>query len=721
MPALAAIIPFPQASASGSVGEYVAPAIREAYGRIEAASAGRGGQFSVRDSQLRLSQHVFDACLSGNPLAAEAPTGTGKTLAYLVGAIVASAETGLPVVVATATVALQRQILGHDFTLLRAAGLTSGRDWALMLGRGRYFCPRQAQQLLDSLNSAGARQGDLFGTDSRKTVNPEIPVLLQDLIREAAAETWRGDRDTWKGSNEGFDALWPQVCANADTCTGKHCEFYESGCRYFRDRARATTASVLVTNHDLVLSDLRLRAADAPSLFPFERYILVFDEAHQLPDKAVSSSASGIVEHDLLQCLPLMQRLQERAAGSGWLQAGLAAAGQNPDQLDTARLSGLLARLRELADKFDLAPDEHVPFGREKPPGGLDTLAEQLAVAVEIPLAAIKTLVDLLRARTADQQDDPAFHRHLEQLVSGVQSRLRRAYAGALGFCTPGGQARWLERTADGYALQVSPLSGGEVLPGLLWQTGFPVILMSATLQALGSFDAFARDCALPASSSCVKVESSFDYGRSYIDLYSIGATPGMPEFEDALVSALGQVLTPNEGTVVLFTSYARMQRVFARLPKQLASLVLMQGSAPVQTLLEQHRRRISKGWGSILFGTDTFSEGIDLPGSLCTHVVITQLPFPQFGSPIEVSRRLEQGDAHFTQNFLPATSRKLQQAVGRLLRRESDQGRISILDARIRRRYGIGLLRALPPFSVRWFSLNPPPVSALKGTSDVA
>lgn len=723
MAGTAALIQFPrsyQESAADTpadsvpltVADGISPTISEAYSRIEAAVSGRGGSFSVRSAQVKLSQMVFESCLSHTPLAAEAPTGTGKTLAYLIGALAASKETGLPVVVATATVALQRQMTGKDFSLLRAAGLTSGRDWALMLGRGRYFCPRSAQALLDSLNAAGARQSGLFDDlpDSPPKVNPEIPVLLQDLIKAAADESWRGDRDTWTGDTAEFDALWPQVCADADTCSGKKCEFYEHGCRFFKDRARATTASVLVTNHDLVLADLRLRAAALTDpLFPFDQYILIFDEAHQLPEKALNSATSSIDEDELSRLVRDLPGLLDRVHASAWLQAGLTADGRDPQQLDVTALAGLLVEYRRITAGAGLSIDTHLTFGREQPPNGLGTWAEQLALALEAPLGGLKALGAAFRAGSREANETPASQRYLEQLVSRLLGQARRCYAGALSFCTPDGQARWLERTQTGHVLCTSPLTGGEVLPDLLWCTGFPVVLVSATLRSLGTFAAFSRDCALPTETRVVCLESPFEYSRSFLDICSIGASPGMPDFEDALVAALGQVLDPAEGTLVLFTSYARMQRVVSRLPARLANLVLMQGSAPVPVLLARHRQRTAKGYGSFLFGTDTFSEGIDLPGALCTHVVITQLPFPQFGSPLEVSRRLEQGDQHFQHQFLPAASRKLQQAVGRLIRRESDQGRISILDSRIRRRYGQALLRTLPSFNLRWFQLNVP------------
>lgn len=719
MASTAALIQFPRtpvsADTSSVVGQDssdklstkfdgISPTIREAYASIEATVAERGSQFSVRPSQVKLSQLVFEACLSRTPLAAEAPTGTGKTLAYLIGALAAAKETGLPIVVATATVALQRQMTGKDFSLLRAAGLTSSKDWALMLGRGRYFCPRSAHSLLDSLNAAGARQSNLFDDlpDSPPKLNPEIPVLLQDLIKAAEDGSWRGDRDTWAGDASEFDALWPQVCADADTCSGKKCEFYESGCRFFKDRARATTASVLITNHDLVLADLRLRAADVPDpLFPFEQYILIFDEAHQLPEKALNSATAHLSEKELGHIGRDLPGLLDRVYASAWLQAGLTADGQTPQQLDATRLAGLLQELHKLTAEFALSLDTHVTFGREQPPVELVKLAEALALALEPILAGLKALGALFRAGS-DSSETPANQRYVEQLVARLSGQVRRCYAGALGFCMPDGQARWLEFTSEGHVLCTSPLTGGEVLPALLWRTKFPVCLVSATLRTLGNFDAFSRDCALPPETKLVCLESPFDYARSFIDLYAIGASPGAAEFEDALVAALSTILDPAEGTLVLFTSYARMRRVVNKLPPRLASLVLVQGSAPVTVLLNKHRQRIAKGYGSFLFGTDTFSEGIDLPGALCSHVVITQLPFPQFGSPLEVSRRLEQGDQHFQQHFLPATSRKLQQGAGRLIRRESDQGRISILDSRIRRKYGAALLGALPPFTNR-------------------
>jgi ATP-dependent DNA helicase DinG len=164
----------------------------------------------------------------------------------------------------------------------------------------------------------------------------------------------------------------------------------------------------------------------------------------------------------------------------------------------------------------------------------------------------------------------------------------------------------------------------------------------------------------------------------------------------------LVNLIDPKEGTLILFTSVERMKRVLAKLPPSLSKMVLAQFSMPIKRLVESHKNWIDQGAGSILVGVDTLSEGMDLPGRYCTHVIVTQIPFPQLGTPLEETRSQDMGSTYFRRSLLPEAAKKLAQSVGRLLRRESDQGRVTLMDVRFRRhKYGMDLIKTLPGFKL--------------------
>jgi ATP-dependent DNA helicase DinG len=465
----------------------------------------------------------------------------------------------------------------------------------------------------------------------------------------------------------------------------------------------------VVTNHDLVLADLKLRDDGDSPLLPFERYAVIFDEAHQLPEKARESASACVSQQDTALLQEVLPVILTGVDARPWLLACLSSEGISSSQLLPGPLQAPMANLFAACAALGVASDDCVVFGRTAP-DDLIHVTTQAAEAVYPLLAALLVLSTYLRKQLSKENSEltPAAKAgllHLATLTSKAVSAARRLLKGLFGFCSSEPHARWLANdsaSGAGFLLHSGPVDGGEVLPDLLWNQPFPVVLISATLQTLGSFDSFTKQAAVPPEAVYLKVESTFNYQDSNIDLYALACQPGEPGFTQELIAVLTSILNPDEGTLVLFTSVDRMRKVAAGLPPHLASRILMQKTKPVKALVEAHRAALDKGHGSILFGTDTFAEGIDLPGSYCTHVVVTQIPFPQFGSPLEEVRRMDLGSKHFAHSLLPAAARKLAQAIGRLLRRESDKGRVSILDVRMRRKsYGARLLRSLPPFVI--------------------
>ena len=268
--------------------------------------------------------------------------------------------------------------------------------------------------------------------------------------------------------------------------------------------------------------------------------------------------------------------------------------------------------------------------------------------------------------------------------------------------------ARWLQywQTPERVDLEMSasPIMAAELLQKNLWQRCYGALLTSATLTALGRFDRIITHAGLNPSSTMLAVASPFDFSKSQICVPKEAIEPG-PEgvFVDHLIVGLKAQLNQAEASLVLFTSRRVMQLVFEGMDGLWQDLILQQGESSKQRLLDQHKQRIDEGEGSILFGLASFAEGIDLPGNYLTHVVITRLPFtvPDRPVPSALAEWIEKsGGNSFAELSVPEASVRLVQATGRLLRKEEDKGRITILDKRIlSKRYGQQLLQALPPY----------------------
>ena len=274
---------------------------------------------------------------------------------------------------------------------------------------------------------------------------------------------------------------------------------------------------------------------------------------------------------------------------------------------------------------------------------------------------------------------------------------------------------RWLsvETVAKQQTLSVhaGPMTAAVFLDRSLWSRAFGVVLTSATLRGMGLFHRFRMDCGLRRfdESHFLAVPSPFRYHeQATLHLPDMRYLPNEQHQQwcSEVVEKLVGMIDTTEATLVLFTSRAVMEQVYHQLPAKLTSLVLIQGdSLSPKNMVLRHIRQIEAGHGSIIFGLDRFAEGVDLPGNLCTHVIITKLPFPVFTRPIEQAKQewiIRRGGQPFTALCLPAVSVKLIQACGRLLRKETDKGRITILDRRLlTKSYGKQLLAHLPDYRV--------------------
>ena len=648
----------------------------------------------------------------------EGPTGVGKSLAYLLAGGIMAQTRGKRLIVSSATVALQEQLVDRDLPfLVEKSGLEL--TFALAKGRGRYLCPYKLYQLTQ--NNA---QQNLLGFEAPEVLwdskpKPEELNLLRDIADEFSARRFNGDRDAWPEKID--DAIWLKVTNDRHGCLKSACP-NRAECPFYLARDVLETVDVVVANHDLLLADISMGGGvilPAP-----ENSFYCIDEAHHLPKKALSRFAA---EHSWNIAVWTLEKLPQLTGKI----AALTDKAELANLADEAATS-LLDSLHEW--QFHLAEEPSLSLGSSendrrkqneptwlwedgKLPEGLETTVSNTAIAARSLLKHVVGLNDALSAARREKEQDGALIDRLTSEFGLFIARIEQISAvwDLLSTVPIEGEeplAKWITRRADDkndYIFNASPISSASHLANSLWRRAAGAVLTSATLQSLGSFNLILRQTGLLwlPETTTLALESPFNFdaqGELYIP--PVHASPKDPDAHTAaIVEWLPKLVSPVEaiGTLVLFSSRKQMQDVALRLPDEYLPLLLVQGELPKAVLLQRHHQAIAEGKASIIFGLDSFAEGLDLPGAACVQVIIAKLPFAMPDNPIEKTqnRWIEQrGGNPFIEITVPEASIKLIQAVGRLIRTEQDYGRVTILDNRVKtQRYGQQLLACLPPF----------------------
>lgn len=657
-----------------------------------------------RASQLKLAEVVRSTLGSGGICCVEAPTGTGKTLGYLAGALDQYAHSGeqVPIVVATATVGLQEQIIRYDVPRLVEIGALDPRRVAIAKGRGRYFCPRTAQTLEDKKMRDG--QMDMF--NSEKHVAEGGTQIALDMLHAWRDKAWDGDQDSWEGE---LPACWGATCAaSSDTCVNRACEYFSS-CPYMESRAKLGRAQLIIANHDMVLADLAQRADEqSTTALPPKKYALIFDEAHNLPEKAVNTrrASARLSDTDWLRQL---EGYSERCLTVHKVQKALERGVDFGLDVFTVGAANLIAEMEHWAKhlldngKFSLSGD--YSWGLATPDSDLVCAVGGMASTSLGLLKALKTASKAF-AEVAEESvgAEKGFAVRMLAETHRYQRLAKELQEGLALFYTAERQVRWATRTRDNrISLQTQPLEGREVLDELLWSTNFPVALVSATLQIAGSFQRFKDKSGLPGHAITEALPPVFDYSRGFLHQPKMDCLPGEEGYELELVDKIERLYKHNvaPGMLILFTSRETMRKVVGALKMDVREKCLTPDHMPLPELVALHKERILSGGRSILVGLDSMAEGLDLPGMFCGHVVITRLPFAVPGDPVEEARREHLGDAWFEQAYLADMLITLIQATGRLIRREDDHGVITVLDKRLHtKKYAMTAFAALPNFT---------------------
>ncbi|GIU24233.1 ATP-dependent DNA helicase DinG [Shewanella schlegeliana] len=631
----------------------------------------------------------------------EAGTGIGKSLAYILGSIPLALASKKKVCIATATVALQEQLLHKDLPFfLQQSGLDF--TFGLVKGRQRYVCLSKLEMLVGPDNSSQMAMWQSKPDQSQVD-------MLEGLLKDYQSGVWNGERDTLTKPLP--DHLWQQIACDKHSCHRQLAS--HRNCPFHKAREDIDTWDVLIANHSLLFADLELGGGvilpDPEDLF------YVIDEAHHLPIVARDfSSAQSTVRgaNDWLEKLSkTTSKLQNQIKSNhiiGPAQAMLDHIGD---------ITGLLNQVAQFCDtqaaQFD-NPENRFRFEHGKLPPALLVQAENLATASNVALKQFNKMLTLLNEAIKDGEIPKHQSEALLSETGFMLQRLenlQKLWKMMAKEDSPKGapMARWIEQLTgkqSDYLFNASPIEVGFMLENLLWDKAAGVVLCSATLRALNNFNHFTHQVGLSINdgSRYLALDSPFDFEQNAtLFLPKMDSEPTDDRYTDELAKHIIALVEDEMASLVLFASYWQMEKVADLVQSKIKTGLLIQGTAPRQEILKQHKARCDEGKPSIIFGTGSFSEGLDLPGDYLTNLIITKLPFAVPTSPVEQAHseyiKIKGGNP-FLQLTIPDASRKLVQSCGRLLRKEQDYGRISILDRRlVTKRYGKSLLDALPPF----------------------
>ena len=630
----------------------LAPSLRE---QVDSAFAADGAlsealpAFEARDSQREMAVGVAEMFESGGVLLAEAGTGIGKTLAYLVPAILS----GHRVLISTGTKQLQDQIYYKDLPALREA-LETPFTATYMKGRGNYLCLHRFDAY---------RTGD----EGRTTTDEGY---LED-IAEWARQTETGDRTEIEDLPDDLP-FWSDISATSENCVGTDCPQYDE-CFVTRMRRQAAESDLVIVNHHLLCADAAVRQSAYGEVIPSCHYAVI-DEAHQLEDVATQYFGVSVSTYRL-----------ERLVGdaSRYLDRDLT---ETPVAADRTRAD--LDRIERLSVLFFGAVERHLPSA-ERTRLDADLLSPVMELGRQLG-SAVRALAETVAPLADHSEDLHAVGRRARELSEHIDFVLGTADVGFVYF---------LERRGRGLFLRASPVDVSSIIRELLLERMQATVLTSATLAVDGSFE-YQRSRLGILDGAEIRLSSEFDYANQTVLYLPAGMPePRAPDFAQAAAQHITALLEATRGRAfVLFTSYANLRQVHQLIASKSRFPLLIQGTAPRSVLLRNFRATPN----AVLLATSSFWQGVDVAGDTLSCVIIDKLPFAPPGDPITAARMdaiARDGGSPFSAYQVPLAILTLLQGVGRLIRHRQDRGVLSILDPRmLTKAYGRRFLASLPP-----------------------
>jgi ATP-dependent DNA helicase DinG len=598
--------------------------------------------FTAREQQQEMASRIAAALQHKEILVAEAGTGTGKTFAYLLPAILSNQR----VIISTGTRNLQDQLFHKDLPLVQRA-LGVAIEVALLKGRANYLCLHRFE-LADQNGYLTSRASDEMQT-----------------LRRWISATEDGDIGETPLAED--STLWPMVTSNSDNCLGSDCEHFEA-CYLMKARRRAQEAELIVVNHHLLFADWTLRDESGGELLPSaEAYVI--DEAHLLPEIASHFFGSAIGSNQLLE-------LARDAVSEELREAGESRTAANAS-----------------ADVEKAVREMRLAFGLEAKRGGWSEVEglPEMIVSLRLLQAAIDRMAEALATLAPISKGLEACQRRCADLNQRLQQFLTLESSG---------QIRWYETFQRSFALNITPINIAGQMGAILHREGVAWILTSATLTVGGHFEHYLHRMGI-SDAATADWPSPFDYPHQAVLYVPEGLPdPSASDYTDQVIAVARPILAASGGRAfLLFTSHRALQRA-AELLNDLPWPLLVQGESSRRQLLDQFRQM----GNAVLLGTGSFWEGIDVRGEALSCVIIDKLPFASPGDPVMQARidaMRSRGANPFFDYQLPQAVITLKQGVGRLIRDRNDYGVMVICDPRlINKSYGSIFLHSLPPMT---------------------
>lgn len=599
--------------------------------------------FAAREQQQEMATRVAEALEKGEHLIAEAGTGTGKTFAYLVPALVSQSK----VLISTGTKNLQDQLFHKDLPIVRKA-LDVPATVAILKGRANYLCLHR----LDLAEYEGR-----FRT-------PEMARSIID-IREWSTHTKSGDTAEMSSISED-DLIWSSVTSTSDNCLGSDCDYFEN-CYLIEARRNAQAADIVVINHHLLFADMVLREDGFAELLP-EADAIIVDEAHQLPEVASSFFGEALSGNQLIELA--------RDSESEYLSE----VNEDPEFV---RISSVLQKLTK---------DLRLAFGTEQRRADWQSIAN--LKEFKQALLAVKEQIDKLYEQLIPLAERSKGLESCYERCVELRDRFSR-----LTTEVPEDHIHWFETHRRSFTLHITPFDISEIFHSKMNSMNVSWIFTSATLTVANNFEHYKGRLGIQTDNTAIW-DSPFDYGRQAV-MYVPESLPEptSQEYNDAVIDmALPIIEACPGGVFFLFTSHKALQQAADILAKELDVPLLVQGDKPRDVLLSEFRHY----GNAVLLGTSSFWEGVDVRGEALSLVIIDKLPFASPGDPVlkaRIDSMRKQGGNPFVDFQLPSAVITLKQGAGRLIRDVNDRGVLMLCDPRLlTKSYGKIFIDSLPP-----------------------